>query len=138
AGLGEGTYVQGTGIAFLDTNNNGQLDATESYVYSEFDEFDAETEKKIITYNVLTSGTTTFLDQNNNGTFEEANDLDLLKSQPVTVTEAAILGLPGAGNYTVAQILKLTVANGKVMDTEVSFVNSKGDIAKKLDIKEEP
>jgi Ca2+-binding RTX toxin-like protein len=138
AGLGEGTYVQGTGIAFLDTNNNGQLDATESYVYSEFDEFDAETEKKIITYNVLTSGTTTFLDQNNNGAFEEANDLDLLKSQPVTVTEAAILGLPGAGNYTVAQILKLTVANGKVMDTEVSFVNSKGDIAKKLDIKEEP
>ncbi len=138
AGLGEGTFVQGTGIAFLDTNNNGQLDATESFVYSKFAEFDLETEKKIITYKVLTSGTTTFLDQNNNGTFEDANDLDLLKPQPVTVLESAILGLPGAGNYTAAQILNLTVANGKVMDTEVSFVNSKGDVAKKLDIKEEP
>jgi Ca2+-binding RTX toxin-like protein len=138
AGLGEGKFVQGTGIAFLDSNNNGQLDATESYVYSEFNEFDLETEKKIVTYNILTVGAVTFLDQNKNGTYEEANDLDLLKAQPITVTEAALLGLPGAGNYTIAQILNLTVANNKVMDTEISFVNSKGDVAKKLDIKEEP
>jgi len=67
--------------------------------------FDAETEKKIITYNVLTSGTTTFLDQNNNGTFEEANaSLDLLESQPVAVTEAAILVFGSPGNYTVPNL----------------------------------
>jgi Domain of unknown function (DUF4347)/Concanavalin A-like lectin/glucanases superfamily/PA14 domain/RTX calcium-binding nonapeptide repeat (4 copies)/Calx-beta domain/WD40-like Beta Propeller Repeat len=34
---GEGKYVQGTGIAFQDTNRNGQLDITEPIVYSDFD-----------------------------------------------------------------------------------------------------
>jgi Domain of unknown function (DUF4347)/Concanavalin A-like lectin/glucanases superfamily/Putative Ig domain/Bacterial pre-peptidase C-terminal domain/6-bladed beta-propeller/RTX calcium-binding nonapeptide repeat (4 copies)/FG-GAP-like repeat/Calx-beta domain len=129
---GEGFFVQGAGIAFRDPNNNGVLDTGEPYVNSGFAEIPGVSKDSLITYQIVTAAGKTFLDQNNNNIFDSNGDIDLLTSVQITLTQAAFANLPGAGSYTAAQILKLTVANGQVIDTEVSFVDQNND--KKLNI----
>ncbi|WP_211517658.1 LamG-like jellyroll fold domain-containing protein [Geitlerinema sp. PCC 9228] len=47
---GEGTFVQGTGIAFQDTNNNGLLDVGEPYVNSEFGDLKLENSNSALSF----------------------------------------------------------------------------------------
>ncbi|MGF1498211.1 MAG: LamG-like jellyroll fold domain-containing protein, partial [Elainellaceae cyanobacterium] len=66
---GEGTFVQGTGIAFRDENKNGKLDVGESYVNSGFSTLS-------ISDDALTE--VSFLDSNGDGelTVDDATDPD--------------------------------------------------------------
>ncbi|MTJ49859.1 LamG-like jellyroll fold domain-containing protein [Dolichospermum sp. UHCC 0259] len=135
---GEGSFVQGTGIAFRDVNNNKKLDVGEPYVNSGFAPIESANaninENNIFTYKIISANAKVFLDQNNNGTYEQNTDLDLLAALNLNNTQAQQRGLPGAGSYQVAQILKLTLNNGQVLEKEISFVNTNLDVARKLAI----
>ena len=101
---GEGAFEQGLGIAYLDQNNNGQLDSNEPFVNSAFDALSVDEEKVL---NILTdsdSGTTyidldgdgelgdddpeadssdadtTFLDLNDNQEYDE-DDIDVVTDE---------------------------------------------------------
>ncbi|MBY5283043.1 transporter substrate-binding domain-containing protein, partial [Aphanizomenon flos-aquae CCAP 1446/1C] len=99
-------------------------------------------EDNVITYKIVTNGGKTFIDQfdsknralnqSNEGTYQESDDINLLQSFSLTTTQAKILGLSTAGSYTAAQILGLTVNNGSILEKAITFVDLEGN--KKLNI----
>jgi pimeloyl-ACP methyl ester carboxylesterase len=74
---GEGKFVQGTGIAFLDANNNGKLDGGEKYVNSDNNVFT----KTGVSNNVQFS----YYDFNNNNSFDTGDSKVSDKPNIVTV-----------------------------------------------------
>jgi ABC-type amino acid transport substrate-binding protein len=135
---GEGVFIQGTGIAFRDNNNNGKFDVGEPYVNSGFAPIESANaninESNISTYKIITANGKTFLDQNNNGIYEQNTDLDILEVKTLNNTQAQQRGLAGAGSYQVAQILNLTLNNGQILEQEISFVNTNLDVNRKLSV----
>ena len=84
---GEGKFVQGTGIAFLDANNNGKLDAGEKYVNSSFEQLTIS-EDAIVT----DSNGVTFLDVNGDGKYQESfSTVNLKTNQIITKNEFKVL-----------------------------------------------
>ena len=68
---GEGTYIQGTGIAFEDANGNGKLDPTEKFVNASFDPFSIPEE--LLAFN----GESPYLDINGDGAFTVGTDFTI-------------------------------------------------------------
>jgi hypothetical protein len=89
---GEGKFIQGTGIAFLDANSNGKFDGGEKYVNSRFDSLTIS-EDAIITDN----NGVTFLDLNGDGEYQQSfSKIDIKTGQIITKNEFKVLVNNGA------------------------------------------
>ncbi|MEM1391948.1 MAG: DUF4347 domain-containing protein, partial [Cyanobacteria bacterium P01_H01_bin.150] len=129
---------------YLDINNNNINDPGEP---QKSDDDWKISEDNVVTYKIVTKDGKTFIDQfdeenkasnkGDEGTYQEKDDINLLKSFTVNAIQAEILGLEeGAGSYTAAKLLGLTVDDDKVLETEITFVDLQGD--KKLNVLYDP
>ena len=98
---GEGKFVQGTGIAFLDANSNGKFDAGENYINSKFETltisedaigdegFKASSEFKVITDDQNTGSR--YLDVNRNQIKDPGEPQASSKDKPLTIDEKYVV-----------------------------------------------
>ncbi|MBV6626937.1 MAG: DUF4347 domain-containing protein [Rivularia sp. (in: Bacteria)] len=145
-------------IDFLDLNGDSQYDENDFLTKGKYFDINGNNindpgepqksgddwkinEDNVVSYQIVTNDGKTFIDQKakksaDKGTYQQEDDIDLFKSFSITTAQAKILGLEKAGSYTAAQLLGLTVDNGKVLETEITFVDLEGD--KKLNVISDP